>query len=130
VALGASTTGDLSLWTLPAKTIVKRAVVAITGTAAGVTTLTVGVGRTSAAYADYVVASDAKAAANTVYGDAIGGGETGTNLFDATAKWSAGDLPSWTGTTAVKAHFISTGANLSAVTGSTGEVCLQTAVIP
>lgn len=121
VALGATTAGDIAFGTLTAKAKVLDATVTITGTAAGVTTLTVAVGRTSATYIDYIVASDAKAAANTVYGDASA--ERGTNL-------TGYDLPSWTGTTLVNAHFISTGANLSAVTGSTGQVCLLVAVMP
>lgn len=121
VALGATTAGDISVATLPAKTVVKNAYVVITGTAAGVTTLTVACGRTSATYIDYIVASDAKAAANTVYGDASA--ERGTNL-------TGYDLPSYTGTTAVNCHFISTGANLSAVTGSTGRVILETSLVP
>lgn len=120
-ALGASLTGDVTICTLPAKTVVKNVYVVITGAATGTTTLTVSVGRTSASYIDYIVASDAQAAANTVYGDASG--ERGTNL-------TGYDLPSYTGTTDVVAHFISTGSNLSAVTGSTGRVIIETALVP
>lgn len=120
-ALGASTTGDISVATLPAKTMVRNAYVVITGAASGPATVTVSVGRTSASYIDYIVASDAKAAANTVYGDASG--ERGTNLVSY-------DLPSYTGTTTVYAHFISSGANLSTVTSSTGAVVLETCLIP
>lgn len=121
VALGAATAGDITVATLPAKTVVRNAYVVITGTAAGTTTLTVAFGRTGAGYIDYIVASDAKVAANTVYGDASG--ERGTNL-------TGYDLPSYTGTTAVKVHFISTGANLDQVTGSTGRVILETSLVP
>lgn len=116
-ALGATTAGDISFGTLPANFIVRNAYIKITGAAAGPATVTVSLGRTSASYIDYIVASDAKAAANTVYGDASA--ERGTNL-------TGYDLPSPTGTTAVNAHFISTGANLSTVTGSTGTVCVFT----
>lgn len=121
VALGAALTGDITVATLPAKTVVLNAYVVITGQAAGTTTLTVAVGRTSALFIDYIVASDAKAAVNTVYGDASA--ERGTNLVGY-------DLPSYTGTTTVTAHFIATGTNLNTVTGSTGRVVLQTALVP
>lgn len=121
VALGASLTGDITICTLPAKTVVKNVYVVITGTAAGVATLTVAVGRVAAGYIDYIVASDAKVAANTVYGDASG--ERGTNL-------TGYDLPSYTGTTDVKAHFISTVQNLDQTTGSTGRVIIETALVP
>lgn len=121
VALGAALTGDITVCTLPAKTVVKRVWINVTGTAAGVTTLTIAVGRTSALYIDYIVASDAKVAANTVYGDASG--ELGTNL-------TGYDLPSVTGTTAVVAHFISTVQNLNATTGSTGDIYLETMTLP
>lgn len=116
-----TTAGDIAVCTLPAKTIVTNAYVVITGAAAGPATVTVALGRTGATYIDYIVASDAKAAANTVYGDASA--ERGTNL-------TGYDLPSFTGTTVVNAHFISTGANLSTVTGSSGSVYLETMVLP
>lgn len=121
VALGAATTGDISVATLPAKTVVKNAYVVITGAAAGPATVTVACGRTGAGYTDYIVASDAKAAANTVYGDASA--ERGTNLVGY-------DLPSYTGTTTINCHFISTVANLDQVTGSTGRVILETSLVP
>lgn len=116
-----TTAGDIAWGTLPAKTIVRNAYVVITGAAAGPATVTVAVGRVSATYIDYIVASDAKAAANTVYGDASG--ERGTNL-------TSYDLPSYTGTTVINAHFVSSGANLSTVTGSTGMVCLTLDKLP
>ncbi len=121
VALGAVANGDVTVCTLPAKTLVKNVYVVITGQGAGVATLSVAVGRTAAAYIDYVVASDAKATANTVYGDASG--ERGTNLVGY-------DLPSITGTTAVKAHFIATVQTLDATTGSTGDIYIETVTLP
>jgi hypothetical protein len=120
-ALGATTAGDVSIAVLPAKTIVVNAYIVITGAATGPAAVTVSVGRTSASYIDYIVASDAKAAANTVYGDASA--ERGTNL-------TGYDLPSYTGTTTVNAHFISTGANLSTVAASTGAIYLVTEKLP
>lgn len=121
VALGATTAGDITVCTLPAKTIVVNAYLVVDTQAAGTTTLTGAVGRTGATYIDYIVASDLKAAANTVYGDASG--ERGTNL-------TGYDLPSYTGTTNVVMHFISTGANLDQVTTCTGTVILETATLP
>lgn len=116
-ALGAVTAGDIAVCTLPAAVVVRNAYVVITGQAASVTTLTVAVGRVAATYIDYIVASDAKAAVNTIYGDASG--ERGTNL-------TGYDFPSFSGTTLINAHFISTGGNLNAVTGSSGVVILET----
>lgn len=121
VAALSGTAGDIAWGTLPAKTEVRDVKVIITGAAVGPTTVTVSVGRTSASYIDYTVASDAKAAANTVYGDTSG--ERGTNL-------TGYDLPSYTGTTLINAHFISTVANLSTTTGSTGVVCITTDKLP
>lgn len=121
VAALAGTAGDIAFGTLPAKTVVTNAYIVITGAAAGPTTVTVAFGRVSASYIDYIVASDAKAAANTVYGDSSA--ERGTNL-------TSYDLPSYTGTTVLNAHFISTVANLSTTTGSTGMVCVTTEKLP
>lgn len=122
-ALGAATTGDLAVCTLPAKTVVLKAVVVITGQGAGLTACTVGLGRAGALYVDYVVASSIKAAANTVYGQAFA--DLGANLSAL-----VGDLPSIGSTTAVKLHFISSIENLSNVTGSTGDVYLETTTLP
>lgn len=121
VALGAVLSGNVSVCTLPAKTILTNAYIVITSAGGTVTTLTVSLGRTAATYVDYIVASDAKAAANTVYGDASG--ERGTNL-------TGYDLPSFTGTTVVNAQFVSTGTNLNTVTTSTGTVYLETILLP
>lgn len=112
---------DITVATLPAKTVVYNAYVVILTPDTSANALTVACGRTSTTYIDYIVASDAKAAANTVYGDASG--ERGTNLVGY-------DLPSYTTTTAVKCHFIKTSTNLSTVTGSTGRVILETALLP
>ncbi len=120
-ALGGNLTGDITVCTLPAKTVVTNAYIVITGAATGPATLTVALGRTSATYLDYIAASDAKAAANTVYGDASG--ERGANL-------TGYDMPSYTGTTAVKVHFIATVANLDQTLSSTGTVILETMLVP
>lgn len=117
------TTGNLTVATLPAKTVVNKATLVITGQAAGVTALTVSVGRTATAYVDYLVAKSAKAAANTVYGQVIG--DVGTSLSAI-----LGDLPSVAGATAVVLQFVSAVENLSAVTGSSGDVYLETTTYP
>lgn len=121
VALGASLTGDITICTLPAKTVVTNAYLVIDTPDASANALSVAVGRVAATYADYLVASDAKAVANTVYGDAAA--ERGTNL-------TGYDLPSYTGTTAVKMHLIKAVTNLSTVAGSTGHIYLETMVLP
>jgi len=120
-ALGANLTGDLTVATLPAKTVVKNAYVVITGPDGSANALTVALGTVSAGYVDLIVASDAKAAAGTVYGGASA--ERGTNL-------TGYFLPSFTATTAVKLHFIKTTTNLDTVTGSTGSVYLETEILP
>ena len=131
-ALGAVLTGDITVATLPAKTRVDGALVVIDTAAGGVTTLTVSCGDAigGAPFNQYIVASDAKAAANTVYGDLISGAETGTALFDATTKWFPNYVPSYTTTTLVTCRFISTGTNLNTVTTSTGRVILTTTLLP
>lgn len=118
-ALGAVTTGDMTIATLPAKTKIRNVLVGITGAGAGVTTLQVSCGVTAAGYIDYVVKSDAKTQA--IYGDASG--ERGTNL-------TGYHLPSYVGTTPFICQFVSTGANLSAVTGSTGRVIIESTLYP
>lgn len=121
VALGAST--DMTICTLPAKSVVKRAVVVIGTAATQAATLTVSVGRTATGYIDYVVASNAKAAANTIYGDAAA--EQGTGL-----KSDVLDIPSWTATTPVIAQFlIGAGTNADVLT-STGSVYLYVDILP
>jgi len=121
VALGANLTGDITICTLPAKTVVKRVWSVITGQAAGPTTLTMAIGRTSALYIDYIIAVSIKAAVNTIYGAVVG--DLGANL-------TGYDLPSYTATTAVKAHLIATVANLDQTTGSTGSIHIETLTLP
>lgn len=131
-ALGASLTGDINAATLPAKTRVESALIVIDTAAGGVTTLTVSCGDAigGTPFTNYILPSDAKAAANTVYGDSISGSETGASLFDATTKWRHNYVPSYTATTLVTCHFISTGTNLNTVTTSTGRLILTTTLLP
>lgn len=117
-----TTNGQITIATLPAKTLVKRAFIQITGQGAGPATFTVSVGP-AGSLIGYVIASSAKAAANTIYGDALA--ELGTSLSGLN-----GAIPSITGTTVIQADFTSVGANLSTVTGSAGIVWLEAVVLP
>lgn len=121
-ALGAVTSGDITICTLPARTVVVNAYIVITAQAADPGDLTMAIGRTGALYVDYIGNSDLLAATNTVYGDAVG--ERGANL-------TGYDLPSFTGTTAVKAHLITTLGVLSDTSvNSGGSIYLETATLP
>lgn len=115
------TANTIKVCTLPAKSLVKRAIINVTGAAAGVTALTVSLGRTSTAYIDYIVASNAKAAA--IYGDAVA--ELGSNISSL-----LGDIPSLSATTDVYVRFDAFAENLSAVTGSIGEIILEVTTLP
>jgi hypothetical protein len=121
VALGANATGDITVATLPAKHKVIDVAVVIDTACQHADTLTISVGRTDTDYIDYIVASNAKAAANTVYGDASA--ERGTNL-------TGYDLPSYTATTAIKAHFVAGSGHLDDVTTCTGHVTITTQLEP
>jgi len=116
--------GDLKVATLPAKTVVRNAYLVIDSQASGTTTLTASLGRTSTAYIDYIVASNAKVAANTVYGDATTV-ERGTNL----TGW---DLPSYTVAVDIYLQFVATDASkkLEDVLGCTGTIFLLTETLP
>jgi hypothetical protein len=125
VTLGAALTGDINVVTLPAKTQIDNAYLVIDTAAGGVTTLTVSCGDAigGTPFINYIVASDAKAAANTVYGDAVA--ERGTSI-DVEFYY----LPSYTATTLVTCHFISTVQNLDQTTTSTGRLILTTTLLP
>lgn len=120
-ALGATTTGNIKACSLPARTITKMAYLVIDTPGTGPTTLTVSLGRTGTLYNDYLLAGDAKAATNTVYGGASGGRGTGLTGYD---------LPNFIGTTDLYLQFVSTVGNLSTVTGSTGTLYLETVTLP
>lgn len=118
--LGAGTSGNLKVATLPAKTVVANAYIVITSPETGAVTLTVALGRDAANYSDYIAASDAKAAANTIYGNAVG--ERGANL-------TGYDLPSWTATTDVYARFVSGDVPMDSLE-SAGIVVIEHYTIP
>ena len=121
VALGASTTGDITVCTLPANTVVKSVWMVLDTPDTSANALTVAVGRTSASFIDYVTASDAKATAGTTYGVTSGTRGTNNTMYD---------VPSVSGTTAVKAHFIKTTTNLSTVLGCTGHIYIESYIAP
>jgi hypothetical protein len=125
VALGAALTGDINMVTLPARTLVRNAYVVIDGAAVGVTTLTVSCGDANdgTPFDNYVLPSDAKAAANTVYGDAVG--ERGASI-----DVEFYHVPSYTASKLVTCHFISTVDNLDQTTGSAGRLILETLSVP
>jgi hypothetical protein len=129
VAALTGTADDITVGTLPAKTLARRAFIVITGQGVqGAGTYTVAVGTVATTYLDYVKAGDAKAAVGTMYGDAAA--EVGTALYEGTNHTYLDHLPSMSTTTAVKAHFIAVGANLSTVTASTGDVYIETLTLP
>jgi hypothetical protein len=118
---GAATTWDVTVATLPAKTQLLDAMVVILTAQTAAGTLSVQCGD-AATFINYVVAGDAKAAANTVYGDAVA--ERGTAI-DVEHYY----LPSYVATTTVTCRFISNAA-MSTMTTSTGRVILTTRLLP
>jgi len=116
----AGTSGELLIVNLPADTVVKQAIVRVTGQAAGPSTVTVSVGP-DGAETTYILAASAKAAVGTTYGDAAA--ELGTALGTGTGAVLAS-------ATNVKALFTSTVGNLSTVTASTGTIWLRTEQLP
>ena len=120
-ALGAVLTGNITVATLPAKTVVKSVWTVVQTACGGTTTMTMGVGRTSALYVDYVSAGNMQASAGTVYGATSG--TRGTNN-------TGYDVPSYTGTTALIAIFTSTVSNLSSATTCTGSVYVESYIAP
>ena len=122
VAALAGSSGDITVATLPAKTQLLDAAVVILTPDSSANALTVQCGD-AATFINYVVASDAKAAANTFYGDALA--ERGTAI-DVEHYY----LPSYTATTTVTCRFIKAVTNLNTVTASTGRVILTTRLLP
>jgi hypothetical protein len=119
----AATTWDVTVATLPAKTQLLDAVVVILTPQTAAGTLSVQCGDTGT-FVNYTCPTgcDAKAAANTVYGDALA--ERGIAID--TEFWY---LPSYTATTTVTCRFISNAA-MSTMTASTGRVILTTRLLP
>ena len=121
VGLGATTSADILVTALKDGQVVKNVFVVVRNPASNVTTLTISCGRTGAAYIDYIVASDAKAAANTIYGN--DSAERGTNN-------TGYDFVVFSGATDIKCQFISTGGNLADVLDSSGQVIIEYTRVP
>lgn len=118
--LGAVTSGDIAVCTLPAGYRVTDCIIQILTAETALTSCTMSVGITGATYVDYVLAGSIKAAANTLYGHTTA--TTGNSLNGTTSTFS---YPSVTGTTVVNAHIVSGVENLSTAVGSTGYVFLR-----
>jgi hypothetical protein len=105
----AATTEDITLWTVPAKTKIKRVIADCTTgfTGGGLTNMTVMVGPAAGSNA-YLLAGSIFAAATL--GDVVA--EMGAGLVSATLA----DIPSFSGTTVISARFTSTTANVVAAT--------------
>ena len=122
VALGAATTGEVTVGVLPERALALAAFVWVDTACTGTTTLTASVGPDASETA-YVLPGDVKAVANTVYGDAVG--EVGASM-----SGGLGHLPSITATTTVKILFTSTVQNLNAATTCTGTAWVSYEVLP
>jgi hypothetical protein len=124
-------TGDITVCTLPAKTVVHHCFLVVdTQATFAAGTLTAAVGVTGADYTDFILDSSLKAAANTIYGNATTG-ELGSALWEgAGLTITPFYIPSWTGTTAVKMHLITGAGTLDGVTTCTGSIYLLTSVLP
>lgn len=122
-------TSNVQVCTLPAKTVVRRAYLVTAAAPTGVTTPTVSLGRTAAAYIDFCVAT--APGVNTVIGDALA--EIGAVLKNAAADAPIEDFAGFSlaGTTAVYCQFTDDGgADINAWTGGTGTVYLETYTLP
>jgi hypothetical protein len=105
-ALGAVTSGDITLLSLPVKSVIMDVFMVVETAFVGtsISALTASVGKTTAEFEDAV--TDGSILATGVFGDATG--ERGTTITNALQSVSAAvDL---------KVHFAATGANLSALT--------------
>lgn len=110
---------DVTIGTLPAKSQVLSVYAILAGQATfAAGTLTLGVGRTATAYVDLLVASDLKAVAATIYGNAAAERAT-----DAAIQYLASQ-------TTVKAQFLAGAGDLTNVTGSSGTIYLLYVTYP
>lgn len=114
VPLGANTAGDLLVWNLDPRTVVRNCFLEVTSPANGVSTLVCSVGRVAPDYEDYIQSSDLKTLA--LYGGTAS--TRGVNL-------SMYDIPSISAVTPIYLRLISTGGNLNSVTNLEFKVTLK-----
>lgn len=112
--LGAVTSANVKICTLPARTIVTNAVMILTTGASGALTIAASIGSIGPNYTNLLGSSSLKAADGTVYG-----------LPPASADLLALSVP-----TDVYLRVVSTVGNLNITTGSSGTIYLETAVLP
>lgn len=118
-ALGAAVTGDITLFDLTAKEFLENIIADVTVAGGGTTSLTMGIGKTSTAYVDCIVASDIKTAAIVL----------GVLAAQRGVAMIGGDYHVGAAAT-YKAHFISTVQNLSAVTNFACTVYYKVGILP
>lgn len=119
VGLGAVTTGNLTIATIPAKMEIEDMKAVVTSAAVGPTTVAMSCGRTGASYIDYLTSQSVKA--QVLIGETSG--DRGANL-------TGFDIPNYSGTTPLICQFISTGANLSTVTGFAARIIVHHTLNP
>lgn len=123
IIAGLSGTSDtLIVTSLPAKTILLRAFIVITGQAAGPTTVAATLGTNATNYDNMLASASLKVAANTIYGNASA--ERGT------ANGSGDGFISYNTETDLILKVTSSGGNLSTVTGSGGMIFLEYIILP
>lgn len=119
VAGAGGLTLDATVGTIPAKSQPLSAYVIVDGQATfAAGTLKAGLGVAGTTYVDWIVSSDIKAAAGTVYGDAAA--ERGTDMA----------IKFYTTAQTVKSQFIAGAGDLANVTGSSGTIYVTYMVFP
>lgn len=111
---------NVSIGTLPAKSVVTKTHLVVDGQATfAAGNLTGAVGGTATAYVDLIVASDLKAAAGVIYGDAAAekGATNLGHLYSAAAK-------------PLTLQILASAGNLADVTGASGTVFVEYVVYP
>lgn len=123
----AATTADATVATLPSKTLIIGIWADVTQVFSGgaVATATMTCGKTAGGN-EYLVSFDVKSATIT---RGLVDGDLGTSINRANAV-QGGDLPSFTGTTAVQCRMTTTGANTNALTQGSITYYLRTLTLP